>query len=70
MRRNANKVNAQDPVQFWLIVGASCIALAGAVLTLPRADSASRRTSFPTGSSGPFRGPGHQPDTCNGRSAR
>jgi rare lipoprotein A len=35
MRRNANKVNAKDPVQFWLIVGASCIALAGAVVTLP-----------------------------------
>ena len=35
MRRNANNVNAKDPVQFWLMVGASCVALASAVLTLP-----------------------------------
>ena len=35
MRRNATNVNAKDPVQFWLMVGASCVALAGAVLTLP-----------------------------------
>ena len=35
MRRNANNVNAKDPVQFWLMVGAACVALAGAVLTLP-----------------------------------
>jgi rare lipoprotein A len=35
MRRNANNVNGKDPVQFWLLVGASCVALAGMVLTLP-----------------------------------
>jgi rare lipoprotein A len=35
MRRNANKVTRKDPVQFWLLVGTSCIALAGAVLTVP-----------------------------------
>ncbi len=35
MRRNANNVNAKDPIQFWLMVGASCVALAVAVLTLP-----------------------------------
>jgi len=28
-------MHAKDPVQFWLIVGASCIALTGALLTLP-----------------------------------
>ncbi len=35
IRRIASNVNRKDPVQFWLLVGASCIALAGAVLTLP-----------------------------------
>jgi rare lipoprotein A len=35
MRENANKVNRKDPVQFWLLVGTSCIALTGAVLTVP-----------------------------------
>lgn len=34
MRRNASDVNAKAPVQFWLLVAASCVALAGAVLTL------------------------------------
>jgi len=35
MRRNANNVNRKGSVQFWLLVGASCVALAGVVLTLP-----------------------------------
>jgi rare lipoprotein A len=35
MRRNANNVNGKDPVQLWLLIGASCIALAGLVLTVP-----------------------------------
>ena len=35
MRQNANNVKRKDPVQFWLLVGASCVALAGAVLTIP-----------------------------------
>jgi rare lipoprotein A len=35
MRRNANDVNGKDPVQLWLLIGASCIALAGLVLTVP-----------------------------------
>ena len=35
IRRNASNVNRKDPLQFWLLVGASCIALAGMVLTLP-----------------------------------
>ena len=34
IRRNASNVNAKAPVQFWLLVAASCVALAGAVLTL------------------------------------
>jgi rare lipoprotein A len=34
MRRNASKVNRNAPVQFWLLVGASCVALACAVLTV------------------------------------
>lgn len=33
MMRNANKVDAGAPVQFWLLVGASCLALACAVVT-------------------------------------
>ena len=33
MKRNANKVNAGTRVQFWLLVGASCIALACAVVS-------------------------------------
>jgi rare lipoprotein A len=35
MRRNANNVNGKDPVQLWLLIGASCVALAGLVLTVP-----------------------------------
>jgi rare lipoprotein A len=35
MRRNPNNTNAKDPVEFWLMVGASCVALIGAMLTLP-----------------------------------
>jgi rare lipoprotein A len=35
MRQNSNNVNRKDPVQLWLLVGASCIALAGLVLTVP-----------------------------------
>jgi rare lipoprotein A len=35
MRRNANNVNRKDSVQLWLLVGASCVALAGVVMTLP-----------------------------------
>ncbi|HEX4284887.1 MAG TPA: septal ring lytic transglycosylase RlpA family protein [Terracidiphilus sp.] len=35
MRQNANNVNGKDPVQLWLIIAASCIALAGLVLTVP-----------------------------------
>jgi rare lipoprotein A len=35
MRQNANKMYQKDPVQFWLLVGASCIALACAVLAIP-----------------------------------
>lgn len=34
-RRNASNVNRKDPLQFWLLVGASCVALAGMVITLP-----------------------------------
>ena len=35
MRQNANNVNANDPVQFWLLVIASCLALAALALTFP-----------------------------------
>jgi len=35
MRQNANNVSRKDPVQLWLLIGASCIALAGLVLTVP-----------------------------------
>ena len=35
MRQNANNVSRKDPVQLWLLIGASCIALAGVVLTVP-----------------------------------
>jgi len=35
IRRNASNVNRKDPLQFWLLVGASSVALAGMVLTLP-----------------------------------
>ena len=35
IRRNASNVNGKDPLQFWLLVVASCIAVAGMVLTLP-----------------------------------
>jgi rare lipoprotein A len=35
MRQNSNNVNGKDPVQLWLLIGASCIALAGLVLTVP-----------------------------------
>lgn len=35
IRRNASKVNQENPLQFWLLVGVSCVALAGMVLTLP-----------------------------------
>jgi len=33
MRRNASNVNTKAPVQFWLLVAASSVALAGAVLS-------------------------------------
>ena len=35
MRQNANNVNAKDPVQFWLLVTASCLALVAMFLTFP-----------------------------------
>ncbi len=35
IRRNASNVNRENPPQFWLLVGVSCVALAGMVLTLP-----------------------------------
>ncbi|MDE3188057.1 MAG: septal ring lytic transglycosylase RlpA family protein [Acidobacteriota bacterium] len=35
IRRNASNVNRKDPLQFWLLVAASCVALAGMVITLP-----------------------------------
>ncbi|HEX3892500.1 MAG TPA: septal ring lytic transglycosylase RlpA family protein [Terracidiphilus sp.] len=35
MRRNANNVNGNDRLQFWLLIGASCVALASLVLTIP-----------------------------------
>jgi len=35
MRQNANNVNAKDPVQFWLLVIASCLALVALFLTFP-----------------------------------
>jgi rare lipoprotein A len=35
IRRNASNVNGKDPMQFWLLVSAFCVALAGMVLTLP-----------------------------------
>lgn len=35
MRRNPNNTNAKDSVEFWLMIGASCVALIGAMLTLP-----------------------------------
>jgi len=35
MRQNAKNVNRRDPFQSWWLVGASCIALAGVVLTVP-----------------------------------
>lgn len=34
IRRNASNVNGKAPLWFWLLVGASCVALIGAVLTL------------------------------------
>lgn len=33
MRENANKVNERMPVQLWLLIGVSCVALAAAILT-------------------------------------
>ncbi len=35
MRQNANNVDARDPVQFWLLVVASCLALVALALTFP-----------------------------------
>jgi rare lipoprotein A len=35
IRRKTSNVNGETPLQFWLLVGASCVALAGAMLTLP-----------------------------------
>lgn len=35
IRRNANNVNRKETLQFWLLVAASCVTLAGAVLTFP-----------------------------------
>lgn len=35
IRRNASNVNRKDRLQFWLLVTASCVALAGMVITLP-----------------------------------
>ncbi len=34
MRRKILHLNEKAPVQFWLLVGASCVALTGAVLTM------------------------------------
>jgi rare lipoprotein A len=34
IRRNASNVNRKNPVQFWLLVGASCVALVGTVISL------------------------------------
>ena len=35
MRQKPNNASGKDPVQLWLLIGASCIALAGIVLTVP-----------------------------------
>jgi rare lipoprotein A len=35
MRQKPNNASGKDPVQFWLLIGASCVALAGIVLTVP-----------------------------------
>jgi rare lipoprotein A len=35
LRGNENNVNRKDSVQFWLLVGVSCVALAVFVLTIP-----------------------------------
>lgn len=35
MRRNANNMNPKTAVPFWLLVGASCVAIGAAVLTFP-----------------------------------
>ena len=35
IRRKTSKVNPKASLQFWLLVGTSCVALAGVVLTLP-----------------------------------
>jgi rare lipoprotein A len=35
IRRKTSKVNPNGSLQFWLLVGASCAALTGAMLTLP-----------------------------------
>jgi rare lipoprotein A len=35
MRQKSNNVNASDPVQFWLLVAASCLALIALALTFP-----------------------------------
>jgi rare lipoprotein A len=44
-------MNRKDPVQFWLLVGASCLALACAVLTIPtrtvQADAVLSRPAAP-----------------------
>ncbi|HUN83920.1 MAG TPA: septal ring lytic transglycosylase RlpA family protein [Terracidiphilus sp.] len=47
--RNANNVNREDPVQFWLLVTASCLALTALLLTFPmgtvQADALRPRTA-------------------------
>jgi len=35
MRRDANNMNPKTAVPFWLLVGASCVAIGAAVLTFP-----------------------------------
>jgi rare lipoprotein A len=35
MRRKTNRVNRKDSIQFWLLVGTSCVALVGLFLTVP-----------------------------------
>lgn len=35
LRRNSHNSNGKDSVQFWLLVGASCLALCCLVLTIP-----------------------------------
>jgi rare lipoprotein A len=35
MRQNENKGKGQDSLRFWLLVGTTCVALVGTVLTVP-----------------------------------